>query len=292
MRSKDLKLRTFLFIVLLGLASVPAFAGSAVIGSVAGSMNSSVGGQPVLANSVIFSGDTLRVKDGATVVAMSSGSRLVFGRETEASFLKDGNEVTVLLGQGNVSVFDPASSAGLRVKTSDLSIVPASGFKTLGEVAMLNGAVVVTVKEGSLRVEGNGSPVEVTKGKTITIQPRTARTPQGGAQKMGGGGGNTALEAGALGAGVIAAILAGIAMSRAGDAKDNAAAATAAANAATSAANAATSAANAATSAALLADSKALAAGCAVNNFNDETFGLPSPFIPPNGETCPFFPVM
>src|SRR5713226_5001037 len=133
MRSKDLKLRTFLFIVLLGLASVPAFAGSAVIGSVAGSMTSSVGGQPLLSNSVIFSCDTPRVKDGATVVAMSSGSRLVFGRETEASFLKDGNEVTVLLGQGNVSVFDPASSASLRVKTNDLSIAPTKGFKTLGE---------------------------------------------------------------------------------------------------------------------------------------------------------------
>ena len=297
MRSKDLKLRTFLFITVLGLASLPAFAGSAVIGSVAGSMNSSVGGQPLLPNSVIFSGDTLKVKDGAAVVAMSDGSRLVFGRETEASFLRDGNEVTVLLGQGNVSVFDPNSSASLRVRTNDLSIAPAKGFKTLGEVATLNGTVVVTVKEGSLRVEGNGSPVEVTKGKTITIQPKVARSPQaGGAQKMGGGSSGTdiLLDAGALAAGVVAAILAGIGISRSNDAKSAANAATAAANkadadaiAATAAANAADADAKAATTAANNATAEAVAVGCALNNFNDQTFEVPSPFIPPSGMPCP-----
>ncbi len=289
MRSKDLKSRTFLFITLLGLASLPAFAGSAVIGSVAGSMNSSVGGQPLLPNSVIFSGDTLKVKDGAAVVAMSDGSRLVFGRETDASFLRDGNEVTVLLGQGNVSVFDPNSSASLRVKTHDLSIAPAKGFKTLGEVATVNGAVVVTVKEGSLRVEGNGSPVEVTKGKTITIQPKAARAPQaGGAQKMGGGSGtDTALDVAALGAGVVAAILAGIGISRSDDARDAAKAATAAANKADADAVAATAAANAATAAANNATAEAVTVGCSLNNFNDQTFGVPSPFIPPSGMPCP-----
>jgi hypothetical protein len=283
MRSKDLKLHAFLLIVFLGLASVPAFAGSAVIGSVAGSMNSTVGGQPLLPNSVIFSGDTLKVKDGATVVAISNGSRLVFGRETEASFLRDGNEVTVLLGQGNVSVFDPDSTTGLRVKAADLSIVSTKGFKTLGEVAMLNGAVMVTVKEGSLRVEGNGSPVEVTKGKTITIQPKSARAPQGGGAQKLGGGGNTALEAGALGAGVVAAILAGIGISRANDAKTQALAATAAANAANTNAQAATAAANAADADAINATNTANAVGCALNTFNDETFQVPSPFTPASG---------
>lgn len=296
MRSKALKLHIFLLITLLGLASVPAFAGSAVIGSVAGSMNSTVGGQPLLPNSTIFSGDTLKVKDGAAVVALSSGSRLVFGRETEASFLRDGNEVTVLLGQGNVSVFEPDSSVNLRVKANDLSIVPGKGFKTLGEVATLNGAVVVTVKEGSLRVEGNGSPVEVTKGKSITIQPKTARAPQGGgAQKMGGGGNtDVLLDAGALAAGVVAAILAGIGISRSNGARDAANAATAAANkadadaqAATAAANGADADAKAATAAANAATAKADLVGCALNNFNDTTFGItPSPFTPPNGETC------
>lgn len=295
MRSHDLKFHTFLLIALLSLAALPAFAGSAVVGSVAGSMNSTVSGQPLLPNSVIFSGDTLKVKDGATVVAMSSGSRLVFGRETEASFLRDGSDVTVLLGQGNVSVFDPDSPSGLSVKVNDLTIVPGKGFRTLGEVAALNGAVVVTVKEGSLKVAGNGAPVDVTKGQSITIQPKSARAPQsGGAQKLSGGG-NTALEAGALGAGVAAAILAAIALKRAGDARteattaaSNAAAATAAAQAATTAANSATTAANNATTAANNANNTANLVGCAIDNLNDETFGVPSPYTPPSGNSpCP-----
>lgn len=286
MRSHDLRFHTFLLIALLTLASVPAFAGSAVVGSVAGSMNSTVSGQPLLPNSVIFSGDTLKVKDGATVVAMSSGSRLVFGRETEASFLRDGSDVTVLLGQGNVSVFDPDSAAGLRVKVNELTIVPGKGFKTLGEVAALNGAVVVTVKEGALKVVGNGAPVDVTKGQTITINPKNARAPQGGGAQKLSGGGNTALEAGALGAGVAAAILAGIALKRAGDAKDAANTAASNAAAATAAANKADADAVAATAAANTAANNSNAVGCALNTFNNETFGVPSPYTPPSGFSC------
>src|SRR2546429_1445909 len=227
-RGKGLTSRALLFVLLLGFASIPAFAGSAVVGSVAGSMNATLGGQPLLPNSVIFSGDSLKVRDGATVIALASGSRLVFGRETEARFLREGNGVTVLLGEGSVSVYHPEGSAEVRVKANNVSIAPAPGFKTLGEVAMLNGAIVVTSKEGSLRVEGNGSPVEVATGKTITIGSRTARAPrpQGGGQGLGGGG-STALEAGALAAGAAAAILAGNGISRAHDAPDAAEAANA-----------------------------------------------------------------
>src|SRR5947208_2638370 len=190
-------------------ASARASAGSAVIGSVAGSRNTTLGGEPLLPSAVVFSGDSLKVGDGATVIALSQGSRLVFGRETQASFSREGNEVTVRLGQGSVSLYHPEGGAELKVKANELSIEPARGFKTLGEVAMLDGAIVVTSKEGSLRVEGNGAPVEVATGKTITIGSRMARAPrpQGGGQGLGGGG-STALEAGALGAGAAAAILA------------------------------------------------------------------------------------
>ena len=106
MLSKHRIARLPLCLVLLGLvAALPAFAGSAVVGSVAGSMNATVGGQTLLPNTTLFSGDSLEVKDGVAVVALGSASRLVFGRDTVASFLRDSNEVTVLLGQGNVSVF-------------------------------------------------------------------------------------------------------------------------------------------------------------------------------------------
>jgi len=277
-------------------ASARASAGSAVIGSVAGSRNATLAGEPLLPSAVVFSGDSLKVGDGATVIALSQGSRLVFGRETEARFLREGNGVTVLLGEGSVSVYHPEGSAEVRVNANNVSIAPAPGFKTLGEVAMLNGAIMVTSKEGLLRVEGNGSPVEVATGKTITIGSRVARAPrpQGGGQGMGGGG-STALEAGALGAGAAAAILAGIGISRANNARDaaNAANATAAkADAdAVAAANTADADAKAAIDAANAAEATANSVGCALNNFNDQLTGggLASPNNPPAGQPCPPF---
>jgi len=291
MLSRNCIARFSLYLILLGLvAVVPAFAGSAVVGSVAGSMNATVGGQSLLPNTTLFSGDSLQVKDGVAVVALGSASRMVFGRDTVASFLRESNEVTVLLGQGSVSVFHDADGMPVRMKIGDVSVVPVSGFKTLGEVAMLNGAVVVTAKDGALNVdEGNGQVVNVAKGKTITLTPR-AQAPQGGGgagRCCGGGGGYWPIIATA--AGGAAAILAGVAVSRAGNANTNA---TSAASEATAAATAAAAAASAA-SAAVAAVSSAAAAdlyntislGCALNTLAVAQ-GFTSPYTPPSGVSC------
>jgi phosphohistidine swiveling domain-containing protein len=279
-------------LLLLGLSCVSAFAGSAVVGSVAGSMNSTVSGRPLIPNAVVFSGDNLKVAEGATVIALGDGSRLMFGRDKLASFLRDGDQVTVQLERGSVSVYHTGANSGLRIKVNDVFIEPAQGFTTLGQVAALNGAVAVTSTQGTLRVKGDSSSMEVKQGKTITIRQKNGRAPQaaGGSQKFAGGGGSTLLEAGALGAGVVAAILAGIALSRAGDAKDNAAAAESDAAAANSNAAAADSDAIAAGNAAGTAANNANLAGCAVDNLA-ETLGLepPSPYVPPAGFSCPGF---
>jgi hypothetical protein len=282
-----------LCLILLGLvAAVPAFAGSAVVGSVAGSMNATVGGLTLLPNTTLFSGDRLQVGDGVAVVALGSASRMVFGRDTVASFLRDSNEVTVLLSQGNVSLVRDVNGMPLRMKIGDVSVVPVSGFKTLGEVATLNGAVVVTAKEGMLRVEGNGQVVNVAKGKTITVVPGANAPQQGGGKDPGAGrvgGGSTALEAGALGAGGLAAILAGVALSRAGTASTNSSsadsAAASAASAASSAASAAAAAASAAAAGLSAAQASAIAAGCALN-LEANSMGLASPYTPPAGVSC------
>lgn len=276
-----------LFALLLGIvASVPALAGSAVIGSVAGSMNATVGGQSLLPNTTIFSGDSLQVRDGVAVVAIGSTSRMVFGRDTVASFLRDANEVTVLLSQGNVSVFHPNDGTAMRVKAGEVSIVPATGFKTLGEVAMLNGSIVVTSKEGTLKVDNHGATRNVVKGQTIVIAPKTAQNKGGGA---GWGGGSTALEVAAVGAGGAAAILAGVGISRSNDAKNAANEAITAANQATAAANTANTTAQNAVDAANAAEAAAAEAafnaGCA---YNSVTTHLPdSPYVPPEGQPCP-----
>jgi hypothetical protein len=182
MLSRNLKMRFSLLLVLaLMVGAVSLWGASAVIGSVAGSTNATVGGQALVPNTTLFSGDNLRVSDGAAVVAMGMGSRMVFGRDTVASFERGPEEVTVLLGQGSVSMYHPEAGVALRVKAGDIAVSSGKGFKTLGEVAMLNGAVVVTAKEGTLRVDGAGRTTEVTKGKTIAImQKPAAGTPQGG----------------------------------------------------------------------------------------------------------------
>jgi hypothetical protein len=285
MSTKNLKLRVYLLCLVMGIvAAAPAFAGSAVIGSVAGSMNATIGGQALMPNAVIFSGDSLQVRDGAAVIAIDGSSRMAFGRQTTVSFLRDSSEVTVLLSRGNLSMYHAQDGAALRVKVGDVTVLPAKGFKTLGEVAMVGDSVVITAKEGSFRVEGNGSALEVAKGKMISLPVKggavgAARPSPAGAPV----GGDTATILGytATAAGGIAAILAGIAISRANGAKD-------AANAATTAA---TTAGTNAVAAANAAGATALAAGCAVNGLFGDVFGansgVPSPFTPPSGSTCP-----
>jgi hypothetical protein len=285
--------RTLIMLLLLGvMAAVPGYAGSAVVGSVAGSLNATVGGQALAPNTVIFSGDSLQVRDGAAVIALDNGNRMAFGRETEASFLREANAVEVLLAHGNVSMYQADNRTGLAVKAGDYEIVPAAGYKTLGEVAMLNGVVTVTSKQGSLKVAGAGRTLQVAQGKTVSLNTTTARTPApqtGGSQSLSSST-DELLDVGALAAGVVAAILAGISISRADDAKTAADNATSAADAAAAAANSALSAANSANSSALQAATNANLAGCALNTWNNQLYGYgvyPSPYEPPAGYTCP-----
>lgn len=276
MYSKGSILRASVLVLLLAVVTaVPAFAGSAVIGSVAGSMNATVGGQALVPNAVLFSGDSVQVKDGVAVVAIGKASRVVFGHDTVASFLKGENEVTVLLGQGNVSIYHADDRDTLRLKVGEISVSPAAGFKTLGEVAMLNGTVIITAKEGSLVVENNGQTINVAKGKSIAITPRTARAPQGGGPHVSSG---TTMAVISIAAAGTAAVLTGVALSRADNAKS-------AATTADSAAAAADAAASAAAAAAAASASVANSVGCALNLLaNGE--GLPSPYTPPSGESC------
>lgn len=276
-------LRVALLALLVGAVStIPARAGSAVVGSVAGSMNASVGGQSLLPNTTIFSGDSLQVRDGVAVIAVGNSSRVIFGRDTVASFLRDSDEVTVLLNQGNVSMLHPNDGTAVRVKAGAVSITPAAGFKTLGEVAMLNGSVVITAKEGALQVENNGSTRNVAKGQTIVISPKTADS-KGGSGAGWGNTGNTVLEVAAVSAAGIGAVLAGVAMSRAGNANTAATAAISAANAAGSAAVSAANAANSTAAAAAASAAQAvLLAECANDLLQTQSYS--SPYILSNAQ--------
>jgi hypothetical protein len=280
-------------VVIGGLGLAEAWAGSAAIGSVAGSRNATLSGLAVAPNTTVFSGDSVQVRDGVAVVAMERGSRMVFGAETQASFVREGDGVTVELGRGKVSLYHPGAGLGLRVQAGAVRVEPVGGYATRGEVAMLGGAVAVTAKQGTLEVEGQGRKEQVTAGQTVRVPVRTARAPMPSPPDSNAHITTaTALGWLAVGAGGTAAVLAGIGMSRSNDAKAAAEAATTAANNATTAANNATTAANNATAAANAAADNANAVGCALNLMNaeedaEEGDNTPSPYTPPSGFSCP-----
>ncbi len=288
-----LKKSVLVFIFSSGvLISGLAYAGSSAIGLVAGSIDATLGGELLLPNTMIFDGDTLRVRDGVTVVTLSNSSRMAFGQETVASFSRKSNEVTVLLGQGNVSIYHSGNGEALKVKAGDVTITPAEGFKTLGEVAMVGPTVVVTSKEGLLRVEGSGSAQNVTKGKTIAVPAKAAKGPPTGATGAAQVRVNTVLNVAGLAASANGAVFSGIAFSRANDAKkaaasasQNAKAAVAADQAAAASAAQAVIAANSAAAAAQSAQVAVVSVGCSLNKSNPQI--TPSPFTPPTGFTCP-----
>jgi hypothetical protein len=277
-----------LVMLLLGLwASLPAYAGSAIVGSVAGASNATLGQQIITPGSTVFSGDSLRTSNGTAIVMVGQGSRLIFGQESAATFARGSNSVSAMLSRGNVSLFHPESDkTDVHLQIGNVMVTPVGGYKTLGEIAMNNSSLVVSTRDGELRVETDGKSVNVPKGQTMTFVPKTARAPQaGGAQKVQTDWPQSLLWAAAA-AGGVAAILAGISIKRSNDANDTATAAAAAANSATSEANAAASAASAASSAAAQASSNSIAAGCALNAIENSQ-GMPSPYTPPSGVTCP-----
>src|SRR2546422_1911381 len=243
------KVRTLLVLSTLGvLASIPAFGGSSVVGAVVAAKNASVGGVALMPGHTLFSGDDLRVEYGMTLVTMGKGSRLVFGRDTVASFERESSEVKALLDRGSVSVYHPMDDlVPLRLEVGNLSIMPAEGFGTLGEVAVTDEGVVIKTAQGLLRVEteGTGQTFQVPKGETVKFVAKTASAPQqqGGAQphRRRKRGGFFWLPAGAaVAGGVLAAVAGGDA--RAGDAprsktQADAAGAAAEGNAAAHAAN-------------------------------------------------------
>jgi hypothetical protein len=281
MKMKTAVWQLAIFTLLTGaVAAAPALAGSAVIGSVAGSTNATLGGHSLLPNTTIFSGDSVLVKDGVAVIAVGNSNRVIFGHDTVASFLRQSNEVTVVLSRGNVSMVHPNEGSAMKVQAGAVSITPLGGFKTLGEVAMVNGSVVVTAKEGSLQVQDNrGDSKNVAKGQTVVISPKTADV-----HGSGGGWGsnaNVTLEIVTLGAAATGAVLGGVAVSRAGNAETSANEAIVAGNAANSNASAANSNAAAAAASASAAASAAAEAQLLAECEIDISSGISSTYSSP-----------
>ncbi len=203
--------RAFLVISLAATATASMLAASGVVGSVAGSMNASLSGQALLPNTTVFSGDNLQVKDGVAVIAVGANNRMIFGRNTAATFLRDTSQVTVSLGQGNLTMLHPVDGTPVCVKVAETSITPAPGLKTVGDIALVSDSVVVTAKEGTLQVVDHGTAQNVVKGQTIIIGPNSAK----GAVGMGGAAPSSSALAGITGTTAVTATTAAAAGSAA-----------------------------------------------------------------------------
>lgn len=166
--------------VLIGcviMAVTVAMGSPAPVGWLLGSRNATLDGQSALPHTALLSGDSLQVRDGLAMVTLDHGSRVVVGRNTEAAFSREAGSVTVSLSRGTMSLFNPEASSSLRVKVGDVTVLPSEGSRTLGEIAMVNGLVLVTAKNGTLQVESAGNTQQVGTGKTITIAARPASAP-------------------------------------------------------------------------------------------------------------------
>jgi hypothetical protein len=171
------RIRFSLLMLFTAAALGPALASPLPIGSIVGSQNAVLDGQQALPHTAVLSGDNLQVRDGMALVTLDQGNRMILGRESEASFSRGTGGITVSLRRGNISLFQSAMSTGMQVNAGGVTVAPAKGEKTLGEIAMVDGLVVVTAKDGTLRVDGNGATQDVSKGKTITIPTKIPRAP-------------------------------------------------------------------------------------------------------------------
>lgn len=163
--------------VTMAMGSSVPFGGSMAVGALMGSKNATVDGQVPLPHTTLLSGDNLQVRDGLAMVTLARGNRMILGRETSASFLRKADAVTVSLSQGNLSFYHPQTSRIFRVKVGDVTVAPANGYNTMGEIAMADGILMVRAKDGALKVERAGTTQEVAKGKTIQITTHEASAP-------------------------------------------------------------------------------------------------------------------
>ena len=112
MAKKGASARVSLLLLILGLlAAGSAFAGSLIVGSVAGATNASLGGQALVAGNTIFSGDNLRVSDGSAVVIGTEWNEF---RNLDLRRVKEHMRGDLLVDARNIFDIAKAKSVGFR----------------------------------------------------------------------------------------------------------------------------------------------------------------------------------
>ena len=162
---------------LMLLATAATAAGPDAVGSLVGSRNATLDGQPPLPHTVLLNGDKVAVDDGLAMVMLDRGNRMILGRDSEVVFLRESGQLTVQMARGTLSLYHPAGGSSVRVKAGDVTVAPAGGPGALGELSLEHGLLMVTARDGSLKVEKGGSIREVAKGHIMTLATTSIDAP-------------------------------------------------------------------------------------------------------------------
>ena len=168
----------------MAMAATAVAGGPGAVGSLVGSQNATLDGQSPLAHTVLLSGDKLKVADGLAMVTLDHGNRMALGADSEVSFLREANTLTVVMVRGSLSLYLPPDGSGLRVQAGNVTVAPVQGGKVLGEIAVADGMLMVSVNDGSLKIEKDGTTTEIAKGHTMTIATAAAASASPGDARL------------------------------------------------------------------------------------------------------------
>jgi hypothetical protein len=168
-----------LLVVLCSLVALPLSAASMIVGSAIESVGARIDSHAVRAGRAILSGESLQVEDGSALISLNGGSRLDLGKNTTASFQREGEAITAVLDHGTLHFQHPShDKTPLRIRAADISMVPEGGSETLATIAMTSDTLIVMTREGGVSLQGGGKSVRVPQGKMITLHSYPARAPQ------------------------------------------------------------------------------------------------------------------
>jgi len=171
----------WVLVCLMALAATATAGGADAVGSLVGSRNATLDGYAPLPHTVLLSGDQVAVKEGLALMTLERGNRMILGRDSEAVFLREAGLLTVRMARGNLSVYHAPDGSTLRIKAGDVIVAPAGGPGALGEITLGHGLLVVTARDGRLKVEKEGATREVEEGHTLTVAATSSRTPKAAA---------------------------------------------------------------------------------------------------------------
>jgi hypothetical protein len=162
---------------LMALAATALAGGPDAIGSLVGSRNTVLDGNAPLPHTVLLNGDKVAVNSGLAMMTLDRGNRMILDSDSDAVFLREADVLTVRMARGHLSFYHPADGSILQVKAGDVTVAPAGVPGTLGELSLADGLLVVTAKDGRLKVEKDGAIRVVERGRTLTVAAAAGRAP-------------------------------------------------------------------------------------------------------------------